>query len=215
MKPACLPLILFGALTCFQSAFSFIIPGVGYINISLEPGFNLISVPLKLGNSEIAGVFGSQNNLPDGLTVYIMEEGIFHGTTYFASSGQFEPTDIAQETIPPGRAFFVYNPSRTQVLLTFAGEIPQGRLTNFLPAGFSAVAPMIPRSGTLSAQGFPTAAGDTVYLWNARTQTFYSSTYDDIDNAWLPREESISAGEGFILVKRQPAEWTIDFALNP
>ena len=214
MKTACLPLILFGALTFVQSAVSFIIPGVGFINIQLEPGFNLISVPLKLPNSEIAAVFGTQNNLPDGLTIYIMEGGNFYGTTYFASTGRFEPTDIAQESIGPGRAFFVYNPSPAQVLLTFAGEVPQGRLTNFLPAGFSAVAPMIPKSGTLTQQEFPTAAGDTVYLWNARIQTFYGSTFDDIDNAWLPREESITAGEGFILFKRQPAEWTIDFALN-
>ncbi|MGZ8900274.1 MAG: hypothetical protein ACXW3Z_09285 [Limisphaerales bacterium] len=41
---------------------------------------------------------------------------------------------------------------------------------------------------------------------------FRSSTFDDIDGAWLPREETISASEGFILFKREAVEWIIDFS---
>ena len=214
MKLAHLPVML-AAFIVFVSGSSFDISGVGYLNISLQPGFNLISVPLKTSDSDIAGMFATQNTLPVGLTVYVMEEGEFFGTTYVASSGQFEPANISMETIPPGRAFFVYNPLQTQLTLTFVGEIPQGRLTNSLPAGFSAVAPIVPRSGTLTAHGFPTEAGDCVYVWDSTNQTFRSSTFDDIDGAWLPKEETFLAGEGFILFKRSPVYWIVDFVLEP
>ena len=209
--------VMLAVLPSLDSGFSLPILPVGYLNIALRPGFNLISVPLKTSDSDIAGVFAAaaQGNLPDGLTVYVMEGGEFHGTTYVASSGQFEPANIAMETIPPGRAFFVYNPLDTQVTLTFAGEIPQGRLSNSLPAGFSVVAPMVPRDGTLASHGFPTEPGDTVYTWDATNQTFGGSTYDDIDKAWLPGEVMISAGEGFILFKRRAVDWIVDFVLNP
>jgi hypothetical protein len=197
------------------SGFSYPILPVAYLNISLRPGFNLISVPLKTSDSDIAGMFATQVNLPDGLTVYAMEEGEFHGTTYIASTKQFEPVSVAMERIPPGRAFFVYNPLQTQFTLVFAGEIPQGRLTNSLPAGFSAVAPMVPRDGTLTLHGFPTEPGDIVYTWDATNQRFGGSTYDDIDNAWLPGEVMILPGEGFILFKRHAVDWIVDFVVNP
>ena len=213
MKLARLP-ALFAAVAFLVSGYSFVIPGVGYLNISLRPGFNLISVPLKTSESDIAGMFAMQNNLPDRLTVYVMEEGEFHGTTYIAATKQFEPESVAMAAIPPGRAFFVYNPLQTQVTLTFAGEVPQGRLTNSLPAGFSAVAPMVPGDGTLTLHGFPTEPGDIVYTWDATNQTYFGSSFDDIDGAWLPTEETILAGEGFILFKRRPVEWIVDFVLN-
>ena len=214
MKRASLAVTLSAALCC--SLFATLVPitPVGYINILLRPGFNLISIPLKMPNSEIAEVFGAGHDLPDGLTIYIMENGQFYGTTYSASAGQFEPSTIARKTIPPGRAFFVYNPLQSQLTLAFAGEIPTGQLTNSLPDGFSAVAPMIPRSGTLSAHGFPTAPRDVIYFWDATNQVFRGSTFDDIDGAWLSREESVSPGEGFILFKREAVDWIIDFELQ-
>ena len=190
---------------------------VGYLNVSVLPGFNLVSNQLRYSPAyTVADLAGSlQGNVPDGLSVYLLFPEGYRSATYDTSSRTFEPADIAAEELSPGRGFFLFNPATNALTLTFVGEFMQGTLTNNVPAGFSLVASMVPQEATLALLGFPTEPGDVVYRFNPLTQTFVAAVFDDIDGAWMPGIPQVYAGEAFVVFKNRPATWTRTFFANP
>lgn len=206
-----LPALVVTSLLSFHAAAQ---PAFGSLNTRILPGFNLISNPLSDPTNTLARILRFPE-LPDGLTIYVMIDGEFVGTTYDSESGAFEPADLTNHVIEPGSGFFVYNPLPTETFITFAGEILQGTLVNPLPSGYSIAASKVLLTGTLEELGFPKAPGDRVYTWDAVNQRFNCSYYDDLDEAWLPGDQVLQSGQAFILWKAQPADWVQHLSLNP
>jgi hypothetical protein len=180
---------------------------VGYVNVSLLPGYNLIANPLYANDNSVSSLFtsGVQGVMPDGLTVSIMENGAYHTTRYDSLAQSFLPEAVAQDQLLPGRGFFVFNPTSTNVTVTFVGQVVWGSL--HLPSGYSFVGSVVPKAASWDQLNFPAEQGDRVYRWNAFQQVFETSVYDDLDRSWLPSNLTLGVAEGFVVYKRQPAEW--------
>jgi hypothetical protein len=146
--------------------------------------------------------------------VFLYRNGAYAKTTYDDVTESFDPPGPAEETVNPGEAFWVYNPAFREITVTFAGEVLQGTLINPLEGGNNFVGSMVPRSGTMSQLAFPPEPGDIVYVWDASTQSFRCSVYDDLINDWLPAEPHVGTGQGFIVWKNAPIDWVQIFYIN-
>jgi len=115
----------------------------------------------------------------------------------------------------------VFNPTSTQLTLTFVGEVPQGQLSNPLPKGFSIKSSQVPQDGKPDALGLPGQGGDKIFRYNKTTKSYDGYTYSDLDNIWesnstgLPGLPVIPVGESFFLFRAQSAgTWTRNFSVN-
>jgi hypothetical protein len=198
---------------------------VGYVNVDLVPGFNMISNPLdnKAANGNtIANLFttGFQGAIPNALTVYHFDPTIddFVSTGYDDLDEAFGG-EAANVVIPPGTGMFVFLPGTTNRRITFVGEVPQAAASNQqIPQGFSIKASTVPVGGLVSTMNFPAGQADTIYEWDKVAQEYFSASYDDLDETWtangVPAVPNIDVGEAFFLFKVQAANWVRDFTVN-
>ncbi|MCW5551145.1 MAG: hypothetical protein KIS67_03155 [Verrucomicrobiae bacterium] len=170
---------------------------VGYVNVPLTTGFNLIANPLSSGDNTLDTV------IPDagfGDTIYLYQSGAFVSSTYL---GNWTPN---LELAPGTGAFYLAGAAST---VTFVGEVLQGELSNPIPTGFSLKSSQVPQSDTLENLQFPAGFGDTVYFY--REGAYVSSTYL---GSWVP-ELSPAVGEGFWVLSGAEANWTRTFSVEP
>jgi hypothetical protein len=156
---------------------------VGYINVTLQPGFNIITCPLTctpdntlntvLNNSAAAGTPYAN------ATVYAFQNGVGYNTIEVgqpASYGSGWGNGGADISLTPGAAVFFQNPNPVGgavMTATFVGTVPQGLLTNSLVPGYNLVGSIVPVSGDLvtnSVTSFHGASyplsGDYIYFFN-------------------------------------------------
>jgi hypothetical protein len=109
---------------------------------------------------------------------------------------------------------FVKNPTATPVTITFVGEVPQGSLTTPLVAGLQIVSSQVPQAGTAKDLGLVGAAGDQIFQWNTATQKYAASTFDDLENNWIPALTPLDVGDAFFLKKVAAGSWARTFNVN-
>jgi hypothetical protein len=128
---------------------------VGYINVTMEPGYNIITCPLIASpNNTIATLLNNtneqyQNGGRQTATVYQYVNGAY--TTDSASYTNVPSGWAAGGTITmnPGQAIFFYNPTVSNMYATFVGTVPTGSLTNALNPGYNLVGSIVPMVGDL------------------------------------------------------------------
>lgn len=191
---------------------------VGYVNVNIDPGFNMVSNPLNAADNSVGALFKNiQGTIPGGLKVFIFNSttGAFSTAQWDDLDQQYIPTTVAATQVPPGNGVFVLNPSSTQLKLTFVGEVPQGQLSNPLPKGFSIKASQVPQDGKPDDLGLPAQGGDKIFRFNKTTKAYNTYTFDDLDSVWLPALPVIPVGEAFFLYRAQSAgTWTRNFSVN-
>jgi hypothetical protein len=194
-----------GVATSMAQVYS--VNAVGYVNTTLQPGFNLISNPLDAGagNNTIANLF---KDLPDGSQVYK-----FDGTAYTTATKDidFVPPAAAALTVVPGEGVFVRLPGTTPLTITFVGEVMQGDLSNPLPQGLSIRSSQVPQAGTAAELGLVGQDGDQLYQHDPVAQQYRTSTFDA---GWLPALQPLKVGEAFFLRKVAAGTWTRTFSVN-
>jgi len=189
---------------------------VGYINVNLAAGYNLIANQLNASPSNsLEVVFG--NALGAGDTVFK-----FNGTSFdsaiYAGSGTF----IYSGTpfgLKPGEGAFVQ--TGTAKTVTFVGEVPQGTaLLVPLPAGYSIVSSIVPQSLPLGDIGFPVQAGDTVFFYTGTGFDTWIAA-DATGQVWLPSnpngppKPTPAVGQAFFVQRGgAPAPWFRNFSVN-
>ncbi len=136
---------------------------VGYINVTIPPGFSIITDPLVGSPDNTLNTILPNNNSNPGtaqsslgnLVVYqLTPQGTFNEDFAFSySPGWLNGGTIA---VNPGTAIFVDNPgvngSPVTLNVTFVGSVPSsasGLFTNVLNPGFNLVGSIIPVSGDL------------------------------------------------------------------
>jgi hypothetical protein len=207
-----------GVATSMAQVFS--VNAVGYVNVKIPSGnkLALICNPLDAGagNNTIANLF---KGVPGGTQVYkFKSDGTgFVTATYDDIDNAFLPADAAATTVEPGEGVFVRNTSANELTITFVGEVKQGKLDNTYPKGLSIRSSMVPQAGTAAELGFVGQNGDQIFQFDAATQGYSASTYDDIDPAapWGPPLKSLAVGEAFFLRAAQGGTWTRTFSVNP
>jgi len=172
---------------------------VGYVNVPVFSGFNLINNPLVAATNKLStllpAVEGSQVLIWNGLNGY---------ATYTFDTGQWvdDNTDPANPTITPGTGFFYYSPATNT--LTFVGQTaanPGGSTTNTVLSGFRMVGSKVPYGGLVTTTNFnlPGQEGAQVLKWNGLNgyATYTFDTGQWVDDNTDPNTPSINVGQGF------------------
>jgi hypothetical protein len=207
-----------GVATSMAQVFS--VNAVGYVNktipakgTSTSGKLALISNPLNAGdgNNTIANLF---KGVSDGTQVYKYTGAGFITATYDGLESAFLPADAAATTVVPGEGVFVRNTSATDLVVTFVGEVPQGKLDNTYPKGLSIRSSIVPQAGTAAELGFVGVDGDQINQFDPATQGYSVSTFDGLENAWLPALKPLAVGEAFFLLANTGGTWTRTFSVN-
>ena len=174
---------------------------VGYVNVVLQPGFNLIVNPLKTGVSN--GVNEVMAGLPDASIVSSFSGGVYDTRTL--DTGDWIDSNFAVTTpplIPPGKGFFCYVPSL--YTNTFVGTVvpaPGGSNTMSLPPGFSLIGSPMPVGGTVTNSTFNLPTPDACIVSKFAGGVYDTRTLDTGDwidsNFAITSVPSISVGQGF------------------
>jgi hypothetical protein len=180
---------------------------VGYINVVCPPGYKIIANQLINSNSTVAALFP---NVPGGTTLLK-----WAGNGFLIN--QFDPDFLEwndpNQTLVPGEGTFIFNPTTTNITVTFVGDVPQGNLTNSLPNLYSMQSSKVPQAGLLQTQlGYAPSPGDQVLRYN---NGYLIHNYDPDFLEW-DAEPSLAVGEGFFLLRNAPGtgQWTRQFSVN-
>jgi hypothetical protein len=200
---------------------------VGYVNVSLYPGFNMVSNPLNAGtgNNTVAKLFSNiTGGVPAQLKVWTWDEnaGTYNvAATYVSPTLGFQPPTSAGLELLPGRGAFVQNPQpagSAPLTLTFVGEVPQGNLSNPLPVGFSIKASQVPQAAKPEDLGLVGAPLDKIYRYDGAAGAYrIANTFANATVGWQPPTGVIAVGEAFFY-QRHPnngaGTWTRTFSVN-
>jgi len=131
---------------------------VGYINCTMQPGYNIITCPLIASpNNTISTLLNNTNEQYQngGRSAAIVFQ--YANGSYVTDSAEYTnvPSGWAAGgtiTMNPGQSIFFYNPTVSNMYATFVGQVPtvsNYNLTNALAPGFSLVGSIVPMSGDL------------------------------------------------------------------
>jgi hypothetical protein len=181
---------------------------VGYVNVTLVAGYNLIANPLETTSNTIADLLPAV----DGLAVFKFVDGSgYQSANYVELLGGWDNPGI---TLDPGEGAFVLHPGGPDVTVTFVGQVMEGSLSTPIPAGLSMKSSKVPQAGTLSALSFPTQDLDTIYKFVPGTG-YQVSNYSDLLGGWDNGEPSLGVGEAMFVSKAAATSWDRDFSVSP
>jgi hypothetical protein len=176
-------LVAAGALTSqAQNVYSLNV--VGYVNVTLRPGYNLITPQLVDTANPTAPISRILTNAPalaDGSTFFgwnanlqtFTEAANWIGTPPDGPAwynGDF--SGFATDTAPRGKSYFIFNSGVNTATLTLVGEVPQGANSAPVAPGYNFLGDYVPTSGQLLTNGFPVADGSTLFTWDPITQGY-------------------------------------------
>lgn len=193
------------ATSMAQAVYS--VNAVGYVNVTVPTGFQLIANPLDAEDNSIGALLP---DIAEGTIIYK-----FNATsgTYSINSFQFGAWDFPTATLNPGEGAFIFNGEPAALTLTFVGEVPQGPLSQAVPAGFSIQASQVPQQGGIqTALEFPAEEGDLVYRFDTTAQTY--RIFDFNFGEWSPSEPVINVGESVFVNKAAATTWSRTFSVN-
>ena len=173
---------------------------VGYIRLSLNPGFNLVANQLNNGDNRVGTVL----NVPEGTDVFK-----WTGTGYTLNSFVDGAWDVPTQTLTPGEGFFVRVSAATTV--TLIGEVSLSN-TKALSNGFNLISVPLPLAGDITAAavgGFPAAEGDDVFQWTGTGFGLKSF----VDGVWEGGNPTVRVGEGFF-VRGTARTYTRNFTVS-
>lgn len=210
-----------------QSVFS--VNAVGYVNVSLRAGYNLISNPLNGTNNNINTIIPVAPGDTVAFRWNTASQSFSQADTYFdvgdpALNGWYDGAANKSSTvINPGEGFFLQSPTATTI--TFVGDVPQGQLTNSIPSNYSFRSSIVPQSVGLLSVGFP-GVSDMIYqTWNPVAQGYSQAlTYFNVgdpalngfyDGAGNKVDPTPGVAEGFLIFNPGPAlSWGRTFSVN-
>ena len=120
---------------------------VGYVNVTLKSGFNLVSVPLDNGSNNLINNIlddGAGGLLPDGCTLYPWSGHTYGALIGYAQHAGWTPdgSALATNSLPPGTAFFISLPQGSAATtVTFVGSVVQGTTTTTVLPGYNLIGP--------------------------------------------------------------------------
>jgi hypothetical protein len=212
-----------GVATSMAQVYS--VNAVGYVNKTVpKNGFAMISNPLVAATNTVNALF---QPVPVGFQVFVYTPGKgFDVGTYDDLEGAFLPASVGNATVLPGQGVFVKNPTSADVTITFVGEVKQGHLSTPLVPGLQIVSSQVPQSGTAADLGLPHTTeagltpGDQVYQFittpatDPNYQKYYVSTFDDLENNYLPPLKTLDVGDAVFVKLAKANSWTRDFTVQ-
>ena len=177
---------------------------VGYINVTVPPGFSFIANQLVASNDKISSLISAP---PTGTVVYTWDGGFVANAFNQFGDNHWDNDDLP---LGPGTGALIYNPDSKDFKVTFVGEVKQGTLTTAINNGFQFVSSQVPQEGTLSALGYTPSTGDVFYKWDGG---FSADTYNSFgDNSWdSGTEPSLKVGQSALYFSTSGNDWVRTF----
>jgi len=217
-----------------QSVYS--LNAVGYINVTLEPGFNIVSCPLITSpDNTIGTVLNNASGALTGAQVYFWSPatGYTEDTAKNVGSGKTDTTnadgwaDGGTLVASPGVGFWVNNPRSTNLTVTFVGTVPSSN-SNPLVAGFNLVGTALPVSGDIVSNTLSAFTnyniGDSVYVYSSTSgySEFTSATGKPAGHGYLGQWTSAgdpivpNVGQGFWYDNKvgTTVDWVENFSVS-
>jgi len=177
-------LLLTSALTALSSAALmaqtnvYSLNAVGYINVTVLPGFNMIACQLQTTNNTLGSLISDASGYIDKCVAYK-----FNGSSYTVDTANSATSSFANNwgaggvmTMNPGEAIWFKNIFSTNLTFTFVGTVPQGTLSTTVagPNTFNMVSSQVPQGGdvvtNLGLTNFNNL--DTFYVFNPTNQAY-------------------------------------------
>lgn len=193
---------------------------VGFVNLSLKSGYNLLVNPLQATNNTVEAIFAGLSDSLVGLTIQQWDAAVQSFSPNIATylSGGVWDYAGTSYTLEAGKGFFVNSPADATV--TFVGEVRQatsGNLVTTLAPNFNFIGSQVPMAGTIQTQlqYVPAEVGDTVQLWVPAQQKYNPVIYTYLGTGtWDPSEPTIGIGEAFVTSRASGGSWTSDFKVQ-
>jgi hypothetical protein len=157
---------------------------VGYINVSIPPGYSILTCPLVCSPDNTLNTLLPNTNEEFGLPGFHTQVSQFTGGQYVAGETAVAPAASpngsgwlnggSDVTINPGQAVFIYNPFTSNLPATFVGAVaPVTSQTNTLIPGYNLIGSIVPAQGDLITNSimnlqsnYPYGKQDIVYLYD-------------------------------------------------
>lgn len=185
---------------------------VGYVNVDIVAGWNMIANPLDSGNNMLSALI---TDAPLGTAAYKYANGGY--TISFFDYDEDEEANLWSKdfSLNPGEGVFINAPEAFAI--TFVGEVKAGAHSVELPAGWNMVASPTPVAGDLDEIGLTAAValGDAVYKYanGGYTISFYDYDEDEEMNMWS-KTINVGVGEAFFVKKAEASTWTRTFEIK-
>jgi hypothetical protein len=185
---------------------------VGYINVTLSPGFNIVSVPLwatdpsGATDNTISNLLGlNTNGQYKKWQIYNWDPTSVPPTFVQESGGANGWANGGTNTINPGQAVWIENPSNgVSPTVTFVGTVPTGSVTNPIYPGYNLIGSIVPASGdlltnsiTLLTNTVTPTKKDQIYTYNSIVSNFVQYSAGGSPVAWSVDPILPSVGTGF------------------
>jgi len=185
----------------------------GFVVLEFPYGFSMRSNPLLTGNNTAAGLLG--NLLPDCVMLYKWTGTRYDINTFFVVGAE-SLWDHPDMTLNPGEGFIIRNPYLDTYYVAVAGQVPEGRLVNQIPAGWSIQASQVPQAGRLDTLlGLPVVRGDNIDLYRPALYDYEAFVTDGAGNWPIGGPPMVWLGESFWVYTTQAREWVREFSTKP
>lgn len=179
---------------------------IGFINLRLEKGFNLVSNQLDDGNNNyVVNLF---DNKIDNETIFYKYNGENYDILIFEFDEWIGATNM---TLSAGEGVFLLAPDKKTVTLT--GDVIEGQVDLELSSGFSIFSSTAPIKTDLSDENlnWPLENGDIFYKWNKYEQQYEIIIYDI---EWMPQSLVLKNGEAAWVNKMSSQKWSREFKID-
>jgi hypothetical protein len=195
---------------------------VGYYNLNLTNGFNLVANQLDLDgtgtNNTLYTSIGT--NVPNLTRVFAFDPVLatFANATYNSGTGTWiGNTTAANKALQPGQGVFVQIPSAASpTTVTLVGNVMQGNLTTPIGSFYQIVASQVPQAGGIqNPLAYTPANLDRTFQYLPGSQSYGSArTYNSATGTWLGGEPTLAVGESFWLLGHAGSTWTRSFSVQ-
>jgi hypothetical protein len=154
---------------------------VGYVNLAIKPGYNLLTAQLKNTAYPTAPINPVLTNCPaltDGSTLFgwnAVSQSFTESAIWVQGESAWYNADgsaLATDTVPLGKAFFIYNAGGTDATLTLVGEVQQGTTPIPVPNAYSFLGDAIPTSQGLATNAFPIVDSASLFTFDPLVQSY-------------------------------------------
>ena len=173
---------------------------VGFVSMTLPPGFSLIGNPFQRGNNAVGEAFkgwknGTTLNKFDTLLVRLTENAVKN-----------ERWTNSNQQLLPGEGAIFFNPTEDYKVQNFVGEVSEGHFTMPIPSGFSLRSSLVPQGGNLLDDlQFPITDGDVVHLFDRDRQVYVLHRFEN--GKWTGPPPVLGVGEAFWIAKAEAGNW--------
>jgi hypothetical protein len=139
---------------------------VGYVNVTLDAGWTMVSNPLDNGAGNLVTDLMPAAETAAGTQVYKWNGEGFDTLTLQFGAWNPAPAEAIDMTMNPGEGVFISSGSEQSV--TFVGEVKEGANDVVLPQGWSIFSSVAPVTTDLSDAevAFPAENGDNFYRYD-------------------------------------------------